>query len=49
MVKKRQQNWKQKVDEEMSNNRVIKKICDGEIPGRRPRGRPRKRWSCNFD
>ena len=48
MVKKRQQNWKQKV-EEMSNNRVTKKIYDGEIPGRRPRGRPRKRWSCNFD
>ena len=48
MVKKRQQNWKQKV-EKMRNNRVIKKIYDGEIPGRRPRGRPRKRWSCNFD
>ena len=42
MVKKWQQNWKQKV-EEMSNNRVTKKIYDGEIPGRRPRGRPRKR------
>ena len=27
MVKKRQQNWKQKV-EEMSNNRVTKKIYD---------------------
>ena len=35
MVKKRQQNWKQKV-EEMSNSRVTKKIYDGEIPGRRP-------------
>ena len=41
MVKKRQQNWKQNV-EEMSNNRVTKKIYDGEIPGRRPRGRPRR-------
>ena len=39
---------KQKV-EEMSTNSVIKKIYDGEIPGRRPRGRLRKRWSCNFD
>ena len=48
MVKKRQQNWKQKV-EEMSNDRVTKKIYDGEIPGRRPQGRPRKRWKCNFD
>ena len=48
MVKKRQQNWKQKV-EEMSNNRVTKKIYDGEIPGMPPRGRPGKRWSCNFD
>ena len=48
VVKKRQQNWKQKV-EEMSNNRVTKKIYDGEIAGRHPRGRPRKRWRCNFD
>ena len=47
-VKKWQQNWKQRV-EEMSTNRVIRKIYDGEIPGRRPRGRPRKRWRCNFD
>ena len=47
-VKKRQQNWKQRV-EEMSTNRVIKKIYDGEILGRHPQGRPRKRWSCNFD
>ena len=47
-VKKRQQNWKQRV-EEMSTNGVIKKIYDEEIPGRRPQGRPRKRWSCNFD
>ena len=35
MVKKRQQNWKQKV-EEMSINRVTKKIYDREIPGRCP-------------
>ena len=48
MVKKQQQNWKQRV-EEMSNNRVTKKIYGGEIPDRRPRGRPRKRSSCNFD
>ena len=48
MMKKRQQNWKQKV-EEMSNNGLTKKIYDGEVPGRRQRGRPRKRWSCNFD
>ncbi len=47
-VKKRQQNWKQRV-EEMSTNRVTKRIYDGEIPGRRPQGRPRKKWSCNFD
>ena len=46
-LKKRQQNWQQRV-EEMSTNRVTKKIYDGEIPGRRPQVRPRKRWSCNF-
>ena len=38
-VKKRQQNWKQRV-EEMSTNRVTKKIYDGEIPGRRPEEDP---------
>ena len=34
-VKKRQQIRKQRV-EEMSTNRVSKKIYDGEIPGRHP-------------
>ena len=43
MVKKWQQNWKQRV-EEMSTSRVTKKIYDGEISGI-----PRKRWSCKFD
>ena len=47
-VKKRQQNWKQRV-EEMSTDRVTRKIYDEEIPGRRPRGRPRERWRCNID
>ena len=36
-------NWRQRV-EEMSTNRVTKKICDREIPGKRLQGRPRKRW-----
>ena len=48
MVKKLQWNWKKKV-EEMSNNRVTRKIYDGEIPGRCPQGSLRKRWSYNFD
>ena len=47
-VKKRQQNWKQRV-EEMSTKRMTKKIYDGEIPGSHPRGRPKKRWRCTFD
>ncbi|KAG1676288.1 Bestrophin-3 [Nymphon striatum] len=28
----------------MGDDRLPKKICQGEVPGRRPRGRPRKSW-----
>jgi len=41
-VRRRQQNWKQML-EEMSNNRAMKKVHDGEIQGRCPQGRPRHR------
>ena len=34
-VKKRQQNWKQRV-EEISTKRLTKKIYNGNIPGRHP-------------
>ena len=48
LVKRRQQNWKQRL-EEMSSSGVIKIVYDGEIPGRRPRVRPRRRCKNNFE
>ena len=46
-VRRRQKNWKQRL-KEMSSSRVTKKVLDGEIPEKRPRGRPR-RWINNFE
>ena len=48
LVKRRQQRWKQRL-EEMDDSRITKRVYDGEIAGRRPRGRPIKRWTNNFD
>ena len=42
MIRRRQGNLKDKLNE-MSSDRVIKKVFVGEMEGRRPRGRPRMR------
>ena len=47
MVKSRQVKWKAGL-ENMSMERTTKKILDGEVQGKRPRGRPRLRWTGNF-
>ena len=47
MVKSRQVKWKARL-ENMSMERTTKKIFDGEMQGKRPRGRPRLRWTDNF-
>ena len=47
MVKTRQEKWKARM-EEMSSERTTKKIFEGEMAGKRPRGRPRMRWTDNF-
>ena len=47
MVKSRQEKWKIRV-EEMSLERTTKKIFVGEMEGKRPRGRPRLKWTDNF-
>ena len=47
MVKSRQEKWKIRM-EEMSLERTTKKIFVGEIEGKRPRGRPRLKWTDNF-
>ena len=33
----------------MSDGRVTKMVYDGDVPGRHPRGRPRKSWRSNFN
>ena len=47
VVKSRQEKWKARL-ENMSMERTTKKIFDGEMQGKRPRGRPRLRWTDNF-
>ena len=45
-VKSRQKKWKIRV--EMSLGRTTKKIFVGEMEGKRPRGRPRLKWTDNI-
>ena len=45
--KSRQERWRVRM-EEMSGERTTRKIFEGEIGGKRPRGRPRLRWTDNF-
>ena len=33
---------------EMDNGRLVKRVFEDEVEGKRPRGRPRKRWIDNF-
>ena len=47
MVKSTKEKWKSRMDE-MSIERTTRKIFEGEIAGKRPRGRPRLRWTDNF-
>ena len=47
MVKTRQEKWKARM-EEMSREKITRKIFEGEMEGKRPRGRPRMRWTDNF-
>ena len=47
MVKTRQEKWKARM-EGMSRERSTRKIFEGEMEGKRPRGRPRMRWTDNF-
>ena len=47
VVKSRQVKWKARL-ENMSMERTTKKIFEGEMQSKRPRGRPRLRWTDNF-
>ena len=47
MVKEKQRKWKAKL-ERMGDDRLVKIVFEEEAQGKRPRGRPRKRWRKNF-
>ena len=42
VVQRRQNRWLENLNE-MDNERLVKMVYEGEVEGRRPRGRPRKR------
>lgn len=39
--------WKEKL-EQMDDDRLVKRVYEEDVPGKRPRGRPRKGWHENF-
>ena len=47
VVKMKQRACKEKVDG-MEGERLVKRVYSEEVIGKRPRGRPRKRWTDNF-
>ena len=47
IVREKQRKWKVKL-EQMSEDRLVKIVYKEEAKGKRPRGRPRKRWQENF-
>ena len=48
MVKKRQEEWKGRVEGIMDMKRFTSRVFEGVVEERRPRGRPRLRWMDNF-
>ena len=46
-VKRKQRAWKEKL-EQMEDSRLVKKVYTEEIAGKRPLGRPRKKWIDSF-
>ena len=47
IMKEGQKRWKEKL-EGMDGDRLVKQVYEGDVAGRRPRGRLRKRWADNF-
>ena len=45
-VERRRESWKEKVENRKGS--VAEKVLTGEKVGKRPRGRPRKRWRDSF-
>ena len=47
MVQRKQHMWLEKLNA-MDNDRLVKRVFEDEVEGKRPRGRPRKRWTDNL-
>ena len=47
LTRRRQEKWLNKL-ERMQDDRITRRVFKGEIEGKRPRGRPRRRWIDNF-
>ena len=47
VAQKKQREWKEKLDG-MKGERLVRHVYSEELTGRRPRGRPRKRWMDNL-
>ena len=41
-VKRGREVWREKAIE--NEGSLVNRVMNGQVPGRRPRGRPRKRW-----
>ena len=48
VARKKQRAWKEKLDG-MEGERLVRRVYNEEVTGRRPRGRPRKCWMNNFN
>ena len=48
LTRRRQEKWLNKL-ERMQDDRITRRVFKGEIEGKRPRGRPRRRWIDNFN
>ena len=48
VARKKQRAWKEKLDG-MEGERLVRHVYSEEVTGRRPRGRPRKRWMDHFN
>ena len=46
-AKAKQKAWREKL-EQMEDDRLVKRVYEKEVVGKRPRRHPRKRWHENF-
>ena len=47
MIQRRQSRWLEKLNE-MDSGRLVQRVFEDEVEGKRPRGRPHNRWIDSF-